>query len=93
MVFKWKNQHGKVERFRVVSEIFNKWQEIVYFDTNKLAVIGGYADPCGRIQQGSTFVVNEYFNDGSGWTNEFHVFDIVKGEVVSKYRLAPLTIS
>ena len=28
MVFKWKNQHGEVERFRVVSEIFNKWQEI-----------------------------------------------------------------
>ena len=65
---------------------------IVYFDTNKLVVIGGYADPCGRIQQGSTFVVNEYFNDGSGWTNEFHVFDIVKGELVSKYKLAPSTI-
>ena len=28
MVFKWKNQHGKVERFRIVSEIFSKWQEI-----------------------------------------------------------------
>ena len=28
MVFKWKNQHGKVERFRIVSEISNKWQEI-----------------------------------------------------------------
>jgi hypothetical protein len=28
MVFKWRNQHGKTEKFRVVSEIFNKWQEI-----------------------------------------------------------------
>ena len=28
MVFKWKNKHGKIERFRVVSEIFNKWKEI-----------------------------------------------------------------
>ena len=54
---------------------------IVIFDTNKLAVIGGYADPCDRIQHGSTFVVNEYFNDGSGWTNEFHVFNIMKGEL------------
>jgi hypothetical protein len=52
------------------------------FDTDKLAVIGGYADPCGRIQQGSTFAVNEYFNDGSGWTNEFHIFNIMKGELV-----------
>lgn len=53
---------------------------IVLYDTDKLAVIGGYADPYGRIQEESTFVVNEFFNDGSGWTNEFHVFNITKGE-------------
>ena len=28
MVLKWKNRHGKVERFRVVTEIFNNWREI-----------------------------------------------------------------
>ena len=55
---------------------------MVVFDDYKLAVIAGYADPCGQIQQGSTFVINEYFNDGSGWTNEFHVFNITKGEVI-----------
>ena len=58
---------------------------IAYFDSGKLAVIGGYADPCGVKQQGSMFVLNEYFNDGSGWTNEFHVFDIIKGELISNY--------
>ena len=57
---------------------------LVLFDTSKLAVIGGYADPCGRIQRESTFVVNEYFNDGSGWTNEFHIFNITKGKLISE---------
>ena len=60
---------------------------IVYFDGNKLAVIAGYADPSGPIQQGSTFILNEFFNEGSGWTNEFHVFDIMEGELVSNYNL------
>ena len=54
---------------------------MVFFGDSKLAVIGGYADPCGQIQQGSTFVLNEYFNDGSGWTNEFHVFNVPEGEI------------
>ena len=51
---------------------------MVYFDGEKLMLIGGYADPNGPIQQGSTFVLNEAVSDGSGWTNEFHVFKISK---------------
>ena len=53
---------------------------MAHFGGDKLAVIGGYADPSGPIQAGSSFVLNERFNDGSGWTNEFHVFDIGKGK-------------
>lgn len=53
---------------------------IVHFDGERLALIGGYADPSGPIQQGSTFVLNEAMNDGSGWTNEFHVFEISQGK-------------
>ena len=49
---------------------------MVHFHSNKLAVIAGYAMPTGPIQPGSTFVPNELFADGTGWTNEFHVFDI-----------------
>ena len=63
---------------------------MVCFDTYKLAIIGGYADPSGPIQHGSTFVLNEFFNDGSGWTNELHVFDIMKGELISNYNLLKL---
>ena len=58
---------------------------MVHFDDNKLALIGGYADPNGPIQQGSTFVLNEALNDGSGWTNEFHTFDIERGELSSVF--------
>ena len=53
---------------------------MVYFDSNKLAVIGGYADPSGSVQKGSTFVLNEFFNDGSGWSNEFHIFEMKSGK-------------
>ena len=50
-----------------------------YINGDRLALIGGYADPNGPIQPGSTFVLNETVNYGSGWTNEFHVFDIKAG--------------
>ena len=46
---------------------------MVLFDSKKLAVIAGYALPTGSIQPGLTFVLNELFADGTGWTNEFHV--------------------
>ena len=54
---------------------------MAHFDGDKLAVIGGYANPSGPIQPGSTFILNERFNWGSGWTNEIHIFDITKGKV------------
>ena len=50
---------------------------MVHFDSNKLAVIGGYGCPGdGSIQSGSLFIPNERFTDGTGWTNEVHVFNV-----------------
>ena len=51
---------------------------IVHFHQNKLAVIGGYGIPTGPTQPGSSFIKD---TDGSGWTNEIHVFDISQGSV------------
>ena len=47
---------------------------------NKLFLLGGYGIPSGPIQPGSEFILDEYANDGSGWTNEIHSFDLTKGE-------------
>ena len=49
----------------------------MYVDGDKLAVIGGYGCPGdGPIQPGSLFIPNERFTDGTGWTNEVHVFNV-----------------
>ena len=57
---------------------------IVHFHDNKLAVIGGYGHPNGPIQPGSEFIRNPKTTNGSGWTNEIHIFDISQGSVYFK---------
>ena len=52
---------------------------MAYFNSNKLAVIGGYGHLAGPIQPGSLFIPNERFSDGTGWTNEIHIFNISAG--------------
>ena len=52
---------------------------IVHFHHDKLAVIGGYGIPTGPTQPGSSFIKDTDETDGSGWTNEIHVFDISQG--------------
>ena len=54
---------------------------IVMFHGDKLAVIGGIGFPNGPAQAGSEYIKNTSFNDGVGWTNEFHVFNIGQGSV------------
>ena len=46
---------------------------------DKVAVIGGYGIPTGPTQPGATFTRDTRYTDGSGWSNEFHVFDISQG--------------
>ena len=49
---------------------------MVYFNHDKLAVIGGYGFPTGPTQPGSSFIRD---TDRRGWTNEVHVFDLSQG--------------
>ena len=50
---------------------------LVMVDENTLGCFGGYG--IGTIQPGSTFIRNPQLTDGSGWTNEFHLFNIQEG--------------
>ena len=44
-----------------------------------LGLFGGFGTPTGQLQPGSTFVEHHLASDGSGFTDEFHIFDINKG--------------
>ena len=52
---------------------------LVSFQGNKAALYGGYGIPTGPTQPGSTFTKYAGKSDGSGWTNEFHLFDLQAG--------------
>ena len=56
---------------------------VVTFLQDKLAVFGGYGIPRGPTQPGATFTSDTRFTDGSGWSDELHVFDITEGNFVS----------
>ena len=53
--------------------------KMVAYDSN-LVLFGGYGIPSGPTQPGAEFVKNSKYTDGSGWTNELHTFDLIKGE-------------
>ena len=45
----------------------------------KLATFGGDGIPTGPLQPGAIFTKSTYF-DGSGWSNELHIFDTTECE-------------
>ena len=45
----------------------------------QLCVFAGLGLPTGPVQPGSTFIKNTPFTDGTGWTNELHLYDINGG--------------
>ena len=47
---------------------------MVYFNKNKVAIIGGYGLP-PVLQPGASFIKDKRLSDGRGWTNEIHIFD------------------
>lgn len=53
----------------------------------KLVLFGGYGYPSGPIQKGAKFARDVRFGDGVEWTNELHVFDLRRGEIVFHYLL------
>ena len=52
---------------------------MVPFGQDRLALFGGYGIPTGPAQPGATFVENTSYTDGSGWSNELHIFNINEG--------------
>ena len=56
---------------------------MVSFLHNKLAIFGGYGIPRGPTQPGAMFTRDTRFTDGSGWSNELHVFNITEGRSAS----------
>ena len=52
---------------------------MIPLNDEQLAVLGGVGIPTYPTQPGSSFVKNSRRSDGSGWTNEFHIFNISNG--------------
>ena len=52
---------------------------MITVNDEQLAVLGGYGIPTSPIQPGSSFVRDSSRSDGSGYTNEFHIFNISNG--------------
>ena len=48
-------------------------------DTTYLAIFAGHGIPHGPTQPGARFIQNMDFSDGSGWTNEMHLFNLTNG--------------
>ena len=55
---------------------------MIALNDEQLAVLGGYGTPTSPTQPGSSFVRNSYSSNGSGWTNEFHIFNISNGMIL-----------
>ena len=51
---------------------------VTYDET--LLCFGGYGFPSGITQPGAEFTKDSDYTDGSGWTNEFHAYDLKEGE-------------
>ena len=52
---------------------------MVSFLQDQLAVLGGCGIPTGPTQPGAMFTKSTHSTDGSGWSNELHVFNITEG--------------
>ena len=55
---------------------------IIYYN-NSLIICGGFGIPSSENQAGSQFIKSTAFIDGSGWTNEIHMFNISEGNKLS----------
>ena len=52
---------------------------MVSYNGDRLALFGGYGIPTGPTQPGATFTKNTKYTDGSGWSNELHIFNVNEG--------------
>ena len=52
---------------------------IVCFNSKYILLFAGYGPPPTDIQPGAVFTRDTWYTDGSGWTNELHLFDLDTG--------------
>ena len=52
---------------------------MVCFNSKHLLLFAGYGPPPTDIQPGAVFTRDTRYTDGSGWTNELHLFDLDTG--------------
>ena len=52
---------------------------VTYTDAASLVLFAGYGIPNNATQPGSRFIESTNFSDGSGWTNELHLFNLTNG--------------
>ena len=65
---------------------------MVCYDGNQLVVMGGYGVPTGPNQPGASFIRDTIATDGSGWTNEVHIYIINQGRQYSYINFALVVI-
>ncbi len=51
------------------------WCQVIHYN-NTLIIIGGLGIPSGELQSGSQFTERTINQDGRGWTNEIHMYNI-----------------
>ena len=69
---KWSQLSGESD---VNSPMKKSGCRMVCFNSNKVAVIGGYGRPPASLQPEASFIKDKRLSDGRGWTNEIHIFD------------------
>ena len=69
---KWSQLSGESD---VNAPMKKRGCRMVYFNKKNVAVIGGYGSPPASLQPRASFIKNQSYSDGRGWTNEIHIFD------------------
>ena len=75
----WRELHGHAQNLAAQPMPKFACGLVTYTDTVNLALFAGYGVPSGPTQPGATFVPSTNYTDGSGWTNEFHLFNLTNG--------------
>ena len=75
----WRELHGHAQNLADQPMPKTGCGLVTYTDTASIAIFAGYGIPRYPTQPGSRFVQDTNFNDGRGYTNEFHLFSLTNG--------------
>ncbi len=56
------------------------WCQMIKY-SNTLIIIGGFGIQSGEVQSGSQFTERTIKQDGLGWTNEIHMYNISQSKL------------